>query len=111
MASAQDTNERLTLLREVVALGKEIETAFESKIQRDFKGRVPYDIPDEDLDSYFVYQFVNNALEHAASLLQTTTFLQVKSWLTLIHSLRSEQLLFLLSEFFIRQDAFALQFC
>ena len=42
MASAQDTNERLTLLREVVALGKEIETAFESKIQRDFKGHMTF---------------------------------------------------------------------
>jgi hypothetical protein len=67
MVRTQDTGERLTLLKEVVTLGEEIETAFESKIQRDFKGCEPYDIPDEDLDAYFVYQFLHNTLEHARS--------------------------------------------
>ena len=67
MASVKDANERLTLLKDVVGLGEKIETAFKSEVQTDFKGRVPYDIADEDLDNYFVYQFVHNALEHARS--------------------------------------------
>jgi hypothetical protein len=67
MASMQNTNERLALLKEVVARGEEIETAFQNTIQRDFKGRESYDVPDEDLDDYFVYQFLHNALTHARS--------------------------------------------
>jgi hypothetical protein len=67
MAGTQNTNEQLTLLKEVVALGEEIEAAFQNTIHRDFKGRDSYDIPDEDLDDYFVYQFLHNALTHARS--------------------------------------------
>lgn len=67
MAGMQNTKERLTLLKEVVALGDKIETAFQNTIHRDFKGRDSYDIPDEDLDDYFVYQFLHNALTHARS--------------------------------------------
>jgi len=40
----QNTNERLTLLKEVVAVGLEIETAFQDAVHRDFKGREPYDM-------------------------------------------------------------------
>ncbi len=67
MVGTQNTNERLALLKEVVAVGLEIETAFQDAVQRDFKGREPYDIPDEDLDDYFVYQFLHTTLEHARS--------------------------------------------
>jgi hypothetical protein len=67
MVGTQSTGERLTLLKEVVTLGKEIETAFESKIQRDFKGCEPYDISDEDLDDYFVYHFVHNKMTVASN--------------------------------------------
>jgi hypothetical protein len=67
MVGTQNTNERLAPLKEVVAVGLEIETAFQDAVQRDFKGREPYDILDEDLDDYFVYQFLHNALTHARS--------------------------------------------
>jgi hypothetical protein len=67
MVGMQNTNERLTLLKEVVAVGLEIETAFQDAVQRDFKDREAYDVPDEDLDDYFVYQFLHNALTHASS--------------------------------------------
>jgi hypothetical protein len=67
MAGMPNTNERLSLLKKVVAVGLEIETAFQDAVQRDFKGREAYDVPDEDLDDYFVYQFLHNALTHARS--------------------------------------------
>jgi hypothetical protein len=67
MAGMQDKNERLTLLKEVVALGEEIETAFQNTVQRDFSGIELYDVPDEDLNDYFVYQFLHNVLTHAWS--------------------------------------------
>ena len=67
MASMQNTNERLTLLKEILNLGEEVETAFQNAIQQDFKDRESYDVPDKDLDDYFVYQFLHNALSHARS--------------------------------------------
>lgn len=67
MIGLQNTNKRLTLLKEVIALGGKIETAFQNAIKRDFDGRESYDVPDEDLDAYFVYQFLHNSLEHAKS--------------------------------------------
>ena len=63
----QNINERLTLLKEVVAVGLKIATAFQDAVQKDFTGREAYDVPDEDLDDYFVYQFLHNALAHARS--------------------------------------------
>jgi len=61
----QNTDKKLNLLEDLVRVADDVENS----IQRNFKGRSMLKISDDELDDYFVYQFLREAISHAKSVI------------------------------------------
>jgi len=65
MIDIQNTDRKLNILEDLMRIAYDIENS----IQGDFKGRSMIRISDDELDDYFVYQFLRKAISHAKSVI------------------------------------------
>ena len=68
MTDKQNTDKKLKILKDLVCIAEKIKNS----IQGDFKDRNMHWISDDELDNYFVYQFLRKAISHAKSVILLT---------------------------------------
>jgi len=72
----QNTDKKLNILKDLVRIADEVENS----IQGDFKDRSMLKISDEELDDYFVYQFLLKTKSHARSAILLPNINFPKKW-------------------------------
>ena len=64
----QNTDNKLNILKDLVRIADEVENS----IQGNFKDRNVHKVSDNELDNYFVYRFLREAISHAKSVILLT---------------------------------------